>query len=824
MRVQRWSRRRWVFAVLTVAAMGAVPGALAAAGIKDTWWTGLAVGVAAVVAFFAKPLTERMQQISKRRDDNDLAVLNGCLVTARGELPTVRQIQDPRHLGVHPAARLSDHDAADPVTETAPAYVPRDVDETVRRRIARGGFVLLIGDSTAGKSRTAYEAIAATVPDHVLIAPTNAAAVPVAVDRALQASNCVMWLNDLEHYLGTGGITSEMLTRLRTGKGHRVVVATIRAVEYDRFTDTSGDDSARQTFRPARAVLESADEEVRLQRRLSTAERASAEDRVWDPRIADALRRSGDYGLAEYLAAGPELVRAWRNGWEPGTHPRGAALVQAAVDVRRAGLVPPLPGRLLEELTDTYLQRDGGDRLRPETMGAAWEWALHPRRATTALMTGSAKAGYDVFDYLVDLTQRETTPDTFVPASVLRAAVGYADGATAQTIGWTARDQGYYEVAALAWSVAVQRHSADNGSEHPDTLNSRSNLAGVLQNLGRFEEAEREHRAALEARIRVLGPEHPGTLNSRNNLGLVLQDLGRFQEAEREHRAALEARIRVLGPEHPHALTSRNNLGLVLRALGRFEEAEREHRAALEARMRLLGPEHLRTLNSRNNLGLVLRALGRFEEAEREHRAALEARMRLLGPEHPHTLNSRDNHAVALRVLGRFEEAEREHRAALKARIRVLGPEHPHALTSRDNHAVVLRALGRFEEAEREHRAALKARIRVLGPEHPGTLNSRDNHAVALRVLGRFEEAEREHRAVLEARIRLLGPEHPRTLTTRDNLGLVLQDLGRFEEAEREHRAVLEARIRLLGPEHPRTLNSRDNLTKVRSLRDKSES
>jgi hypothetical protein len=58
-------------------------------------------------------------------------------------------------------------------------------------------------------------------------------------------------------------------------------------------------------------------------------------------------------------------------------------------------------------------------------------------------------------------------------------------------------------------------------------------------------------------------------LGSRNNLALVLQDLGRLEEAEAEHRAVLEARVRLLGAEHPHTLTSRNNLAVVLRALGK---------------------------------------------------------------------------------------------------------------------------------------------------------------------------------------------------------------------------------------------------------------
>lgn len=59
--------------------------------------------------------------------------------------------------------------------------MPRDIDDGLRERLAAGGFVLLGGDSTAGKSRAAFEA---------------------------------------EGYLGTGGLTAAQLGRLVTGDGH----------------------------------------------------------------------------------------------------------------------------------------------------------------------------------------------------------------------------------------------------------------------------------------------------------------------------------------------------------------------------------------------------------------------------------------------------------------------------------------------------------------------------------------------------------------------------------------------------------------------------
>lgn len=76
--------------------------------------------------------------------------------------------------------------------ERLPVYVPRDADNELRERLARGGFVLLVGDSTAGKSRTAYEGMIATIPDHQLIGPAGTDALPDALDTAAGSRRCVV--------------------------------------------------------------------------------------------------------------------------------------------------------------------------------------------------------------------------------------------------------------------------------------------------------------------------------------------------------------------------------------------------------------------------------------------------------------------------------------------------------------------------------------------------------------------------------------------------------------------------------------------------------
>ncbi len=145
---------------------------------------------------------------------------------------------------------------------------------------------------------------------------------------------------------------------------------------------------------------------------------------------------------------------------------------------------------------------------------------------------------------------------------------------------------------------------------------SLANIAArCLENTGEYRPAEPLYRRALAAQERVLGPEHPSTLTSVNNLAGLLVGRGALGEAEPLYRRALAAQERVLGPEHPSTLTSVNNLAVLLERRGASGEAEPLYRRALAARERVLGPEHPSTLTSVQDLAEVLEKLGQTDEA-----------------------------------------------------------------------------------------------------------------------------------------------------------------------------------------------------------------
>ena len=715
--VQRWrSWGRWGAATI-LAVFGVAATAANALGWGWPWLAVTCVVVAAVFALPGKLLAARIERADQKVDQRRDQLRAGVLYAGRR---TVGDYPDPTELGVHRALLA---DGADAAHRALPAYIVRDQHAAVVAQLRPGAFVLLIGDSGAGKSRLAFETLAATLPEHRLVAPERTA-VTAAVDEVVTTKDAVLWLDDLENYLGSDtGLTTTAITRVLGGTGHRrLIMATVRLQELNRLDE---DTENHQLNEDRRKVLARA-HHIRVDRLFSDSELEQARRDARDPRIAAALEHTDRYGLAEYLAAGPQLLDRWVNGWAPGTHPRGAALVQAGIEVRRAGFLGSLPRAMVTEIHQHYLDARG-PRLRPEPVERAWSWACEPWRDTTAMLEPDAEDTVTVFDYLVDHVQRTTPPGDQVPEPVVRQALSHAGADDASSIGRRAHEQGRYDLARTAMTKVVAVRTARLGPEHPDTLAGRSSLGSVLAEQGELGGAAAEFQEVLGTCRRVLGEQHPDTFTARNNLATVLARQGELAAAEAEIRAVLDARTLVLGPEHPDTLTSRSNLGTVRYMSGNLDGAVAEYRAVFGVYRDTLGDEHPETLSLRTNLANVLGDQGQLDLAAVEQRTVLDLRRRTLGEQHPDTLSSRNNLATVLARQGDYAAAAIEFTLVLDARRHELGADHLETLRARCNYANVLLAQGQPALAGTEYRAVLEISERTLGANHPFTQDCAEN-------------------------------------------------------------------------------------------------
>lgn len=586
---------------------GACFAALAASlGIisTSTWWLKTVAAGGAAAALFAVGIVQSwagtaMDKVGQRR--TALTPLTDSIFTVSGKAPLVRAITNPVAIGVRSVPA--------PAGGTRmPPYVPRDIDDALRSALGPGGFVLVVGDAAAGKTRTAYEAMRTILPGHALIAPVwGGGDIPQALSAARAERRCVLWLDNLQRYVGADAITGSRIAELLADGGHhRVVLATLRATEETRLMAMAGSLPAGQRTHDGQALLDQVTHRIVVDRLFSEPERTRAAELARDDQsLADALGHADRYGIAEFLSSGPRLYTEWLDGWERGGHPRAAALIAAAVDCRRAGYAAPLPRGLLDELHGQYLERHGGARLRPESPEAAWAWTTELRDGGNSPLWPVGQGRYEVFDYLVDATEHESS--RLVADQTVHVALRHAQPDDAVSIAATAWYQGRPELAEAGFRAAYTELCDTEGPDAPATLSSRSDLAVILHAMGRLPDAETEYRAILAARAAALGAAHPDTLRSRNNLAVMLHAQRRLSEAEAEYRDVLDIRARTLGREHPDTLTSRNNLGAVLLDLGRLDEAEVQLEEAARLRAQVLGAEHPHTVISLDNLSSLRR-------------------------------------------------------------------------------------------------------------------------------------------------------------------------------------------------------------------------
>ena len=401
---------------------------------------------------------------------------------------------DPRRLGVH--AAISVPGVPD---EVPPEYVPRDADAAeygVRAKVAaaaeRGGFVLLVGGSSVGKTRCAAEAVRALLPDWWLVHPAGPA--EVAALAAAPSPRTVVWLDELQRYLdGEHGLTGGGGAGAAERPDPVVIIGTLWPDRYTAYTTVPAPGGADPHARE-REVLDLA-AVIRIGPEFSPAEQDRARAAAArDPRLRVALDAAG-YGLTQTLAAAPQLVARWEDAQT--ADPYAWAVLTAALDAARLGARAPLSADFLRAAAPGYCtsqqQAEAPDNWFEQALAYA-TGKLHG--AAAALSPAGAGmgqvAGYTAADYLIQHASRERRYAR-VPASTWDAILSHIrDPADAARLADSARNRLLYRYA-----IPLYRHAADAGDGH-----AAWRLAGLLAERGDLDEAARPGRRRRRGRRR----------------------------------------------------------------------------------------------------------------------------------------------------------------------------------------------------------------------------------------------------------------------------------------------------------------------------------
>ncbi|MFG1917422.1 hypothetical protein [Micromonospora sp. NPDC048898] len=398
----------------------------------------------------------------------------------------------PRELGIHSAIPTASGD------EDLPSYVTRDFDFLLRTALAsklpdRGNFVVLVGGSSTGKTRSLYEAVYELVPDWWLIQPAEAS--DLLKWKNAPPRGMVFWLDELHQYLGGHPpLTSECVRALvRHGN---LVVGTLWPDQYAHWT--AGREDVHALVKGAFVVP--------VPDSLNSAERAKAEEVArQDSRIRDALK-SEEVGMTQVLAGGPRLVMCW----EQPANAYVKAMITAAADAHRLGVQSPLSEELLANAMFGYLRPR--HRVQPTQ-----DWLTQALPHATGPLYGDVSpllpaddgrpgtlAGYTIADYLAQhvRSKRRTEPIPHEAWHALATMLRRRDDLRRLADGASSRLR--YRYAEIALSRLVAEFDDGRASaELVDLFVRQDRLAEAQQMLTERVAAHPEDRLAVKKLSRL---------------------------------------------------------------------------------------------------------------------------------------------------------------------------------------------------------------------------------------------------------------------------------------------------------------------------------
>ncbi|MER6946512.1 hypothetical protein ABT294_21010 [Nonomuraea sp. NPDC000554] len=359
--------------------------------------------------------------------------------------------------------------------EALTSYVRREHDDLLYAvldpAVAANRMVVLLGDSSTGKSRAAYQAVAARLPHWPLFYPPTAAALSRLLEDGIPRRS-VLWLNELRQYADdpAGVQPLSALAELLRGIDYVVAITTLWLDRWAAYTaDHYGEPGIADPALATRDLLRSLPVLSNpTPRHLDVAQGGVIEvpDRFTGKQLALARRR-GDVVLQEALAAAesagtpgrlaqtlagvPDLLNHFQG---PGADPYGQALITAAMDAVRLGHTHLLGRELLQQAAVGYLaprhRALAGEELAT-WQERAWKYATRTLKGAFQALEavppeqGIGVAGYRLADSLDQHGRHHRAHQ--IPPPAFWTAAAHAHPGDLKALGEAAWNRGLYRDA-----------------------------------------------------------------------------------------------------------------------------------------------------------------------------------------------------------------------------------------------------------------------------------------------------------------------------------------------------------------------------------------
>ncbi len=391
-----------------------------------------------------------------------------------------------------------------------------------------------------------------------------------------------------------------------------------------------------------------------------------------------ALARGADVTARELLDAGAERVRV-----ELADRPTvQASMMRVLGNVYHEIGMTDEGGDLLERALAAHLELYGD---------------LHAETATTELSLGILNQSVGNFERAGELLQQSL--DSRVALTGAESAESLEALSALAFFNETIGDYAAAEELHLR-SLELARQIAD-GQDDAYLAQAMARLAGLYRLLDRPDEAEPLLRDALAMQDRVYGGPHPESDETKRQLAELLTNQNLFEEAEALFLELIDSRTKMMGPDHYELGSVWNSYGHLLALRGDIPKAIEAYETMLRISEKAYGGVHPSLAAGYNNIAILYRNRGDFADAAERYQRSLDMQTTVgLAEDHPNRSFPMAGLGSVYLLQKEYVLAEQTLQAALEIRRKHFDETHRLISEIKSDLAAVLMATDREAEAE----------------------------------------------------------------------------------------------------------------------------
>ena len=316
--------------------------------------------------------------------------------------------------------------------------------------------------------------------------------------------------------------------------------------------------------------------------------------------------------------------------------------------------------------------------------------------------------------------------------------------------------------------------------EHPDFVETFSNIAKAYLNIGDYKNALLYNSKALECYEKF----NVGDLSELySSLASTYVKTGDYNKALEYNLSALAVMEKVLPPDDPKIATVYNNIAHTYGEKGENRKQLEFNLKALEIREKTLPADHPILAQSYNNLAFTYGNVNNLDKSLEYNQKALAIREKVLPAKHPSIAQSYTNIALTYSKMGEYQKAVDANLKAVEIREKVLTPYNPLLGLSYNNLAFSYGRMAEFHKSLEYHLKALYIREKSLPAGHIDIAGSYSNIGLTYNGLNDFQKSLDNHIKALEMRQTILPANDPLMAVSFNNVGAAYREVGAFDLA-----------------------------------------